>query len=107
MTLLLLISLFFSLNSVPVKEGELIIHIEGINKVEGNIGVLIFNKDDGFPTEAEKAIVELEVKVTSKEMKLNIDKLPFGDYAISLVHDVNSNKVLDKNFLGIPKWSNW
>ena len=36
-------------------------------------------------------------------MKVALDKLPFGEYAIALIHDVNANKEFDKNLLGIPK----
>jgi uncharacterized protein (DUF2141 family) len=34
---------------------------------------------------------------------VEFDKLPAGEYAVSLFHDENDNKVLDKNFIGIPK----
>lgn len=84
-------------------KGELFVQIEGIERIEGNIGVLVFNRDAGFPEQSENAILNLEVKVTSKEMKIKLGELPYGQYAIALIHDINSNKALDKNALGIPK----
>lgn len=98
LSLLLTWNLFASAN-----EGELIVQIEGIKKVEGNIGLLVFTKDGGFPDQAQNAILELEIKVTSKNMEVNLGHLPYGEYAIALVHDVNANKALDKNLFGIPK----
>lgn len=32
----------------------------------------------------------------------NVD-LPVGEYAVSIYYDVNGNKDLDTNFIGIPK----
>ena len=101
--ILLISTLFFLISSPPPTEGEFIIHVEGIKEVEGNIDLLVFNKNTGFPEKAEDAFMKLEVKVTSKAMKVNIGSLPFGNYAIALIHDVNANKELDKNMLGIPK----
>jgi len=31
------------------------------------------------------------------------EDLPFGEYAVSLMHDENRNGKIDTNFLGIPK----
>lgn len=36
-------------------------------------------------------------------LKVQFADLPKGDYAIALFQDANSNGILDKNFLGIPK----
>ncbi len=94
---------FFSAGGGDSPKGDLFVQIEGIEKLEGNIGLLVFNKGTGFPEQSENAILHLEVKVTSREMKINLGELPYGQYAIALIHDVNSNKALDKNVLGIPK----
>jgi len=103
MNLILIVSILSSLYTTPTNEGEFILYVEGIKEIRGNIGILVFDKNTGFPEKAENAVFELEVKVTAKEMKLNLGKLPFGEYAIALVHDINANKTLDKNMLGIPK----
>jgi uncharacterized protein (DUF2141 family) len=92
-----------ALVSEPVSTGEIHLNVEGIKKLEGNIGVLVFNKEQGFPLEPEYAILDLEVKVTSNVMKINLGKLPYGNYAIALIQDINSNKMFDKNIIGIPK----
>jgi len=91
------------LGNEPNLTGEIHLMVEGIKTLEGNIGVLVFNKEEGFPLSPDKAILDLEIKVTSKTMKINLGKLPYGNYAIALVQDVNSNKTFDKNFIGIPK----
>jgi len=37
------------------------------------------------------------------EVQLVFENIPAGDYAISVMHDVNKNGELDKNPIGIPK----
>lgn len=82
---------------------EVKVNVKGIKTVEGNLAILVFNNKDGFPESKNKAVKEMVVKVTSTEMQVNLGKLPQGSYAIALIHDANSNNVLDKNVLGIPK----
>ena len=91
--------------SVVNEEGEntLYLEVEGIKKLEGNIGILVFSSQEGFPKKAENAVLELEVKVTSKKMKIPLNGLAYGDYAFSVIQDINSNKEMDVNLIGIPK----
>lgn len=100
---LLAFSFHGSLKGELVEEEQLYLTISGIKEVKGNLGLLVFNKEEGFPENPERAILELEVVVTATEMRVNLGTLPYGEYAIALVHDENANKVLDKNILGIPK----
>ena len=39
----------------------------------------------------------------SGTMQIVFKDIPPGEYAISVIHDANSNGKLDKNFLGIPR----
>jgi len=98
---LLIFSSFIGENNK--EESILYLEVEGIERVEGNIGVLVFKNEEGFPKKAEKAVLELEVKVTSTRMKIELKDLPFGDYAFCIIQDINSNKEMDVNFIGIPK----
>ena len=67
---------------------------------KGEIGIVIFNSETGFPKLAKHAVFKDFVLI--KKFPLTID-LPEGEYAISLFHDENGNKELDTNFIGIPK----
>lgn len=85
------------------KKGNLLICVEGIKKMEGNVGILVFNKKEGFPDNEKHAIINKKVKVDSLQMNISLENLPYGEYAIALVHDVNANREFDKNIIGIPK----
>lgn len=96
--------LFFSLfvGSVSNDNPQLTIKIQNIQKIQGEIVIGIFNTDKDFLKDGV-AIKNYTIKVDRKTAKLVIDDLPAGDYAISMFHDVNSDGVCNRNFLGIPK----
>ena len=74
--------------------------IEGINKPEGELRIAMFNSKDDYTKEPVYAVV---LPVGDKEMAWKVPDLPFGEYAIAVYHDKNTNGKLDTNFLGIPK----
>jgi uncharacterized protein (DUF2141 family) len=42
------------------------------------------------------------VKVESETVTVTLENVPSGEYAVSLFHDENGNKKLDKGLFGIP-----
>jgi uncharacterized protein (DUF2141 family) len=48
----------------------------------------------------ESRVVQIEAK--SLTAQVVFDKLPQGEYAVSLIHDENMNGKLDYNFFGMP-----
>lgn len=100
---LLLSTFLLSFTGGSSTDSNLKVKVEGIKNLEGKIGILVFNEEKGFPERVDNAILEKEIEVTSATMEIDLGSLPYGKYAIALIHDRNSNKILDKNFLGIPK----
>lgn len=80
----------------------LTIEAEGIGSSEGFIAVGVYNTKDTFLKEGKTFTGTFE---PSKEgtTEITITDLPKGIYAVSIFHDKNGNKVLDTNFIGIPK----
>ena len=81
---------------------ELTVNISNIKLLKGEIIIGVFNTDVGFLKEGV-AIKNYTIKVTKETETLVIKDLPKGEYAISLYHDENSDKVCNRNFIGIPK----
>lgn len=85
------------------KTYTLTVHVEGVNNDGGNIGVLVFQNDKGWPEERLIALKDEVVAAHPGTVTVTIPGLPAGDYAVSVAHDANKNRKLDKNFLGKPK----
>jgi uncharacterized protein (DUF2141 family) len=88
--------------SYPEKEysSQFILKIQGIDKLEGEIRIAVFNSKEKYTKEPIHAIV---LPVDSTTVIWEKDDLPFGEYAIAVYHDKNKNGKIDTNLLGIPK----
>ena len=68
----------------------------------GNLGILIFNGPKGWAEDRQAALRDISVPAQAGVQKVTV-QLPPGKYAVALIHDVNVNHKLDKNFIGMPK----
>ena len=87
------------------KNGSIVFKIENIqNPKKGTMLVLIFKKENWAPDKPEKAFKVVKVKVQSSSQEISIKNIPFGTYAIGLIHDINSNNKLDTRWFppGMP-----
>lgn len=82
--------------------GMIVVTFENLKKTEGFVQVSIYNKKKRF-LKNNGALQTKRVQVSDKAIKVVFDNLPFGDYAITSYHDLNENKKVDKNFIGMPK----
>jgi uncharacterized protein (DUF2141 family) len=84
--------------------GSLEVKFSNINSSKGQICMNLFNGQSGFPDGGKGAALKIAkctpiVKGTAKFMFAN---LPYGNYAISAIHDTNGDTRMNSNFLGIP-----
>jgi uncharacterized protein (DUF2141 family) len=91
-------------NSVLAQQsGDIDVTVTGIKSDDGQVLVALFNGKDGFPGESDKAFARYKASIKNGVARFRIADVPYGIYAIALVHDENSNGKMDRNFLGIPK----
>ena len=93
---LLLSGLFFT-----ARAQTLIIRFDSPVETKGNLLVYIYDKAEGFPVE-KKRIFRREIIPVNHTSEIRINKLPFDTYAIIVVIDANGNKIMDRNWLGMP-----
>jgi uncharacterized protein (DUF2141 family) len=86
--------------------GDLVVSISNLKNTKGQVGILIFNKKEGFPAESAKATRDILIPIEGASMTYTFPNLPFGEYAVSVMHDENKNEQLDVNFFGIPREGN-
>lgn len=99
LSFMILLLLIFITPVFSQNYGGLKIKVEGIKSAEGAIAAAVYDHADTFLKKDYKNIHE---RIDRGEIYIYFDKLPAGKYAISLFYDVNNNKKLDKNFIGIP-----
>lgn len=81
----------------------LTIEIEGVDNDKGTILVILFQGEEGFPSQKDKALSYNSGKVSGGKATVVFKNLPKGSYAITTLHDENGNGEMDTNFLGVPK----
>ena len=82
--------------------GKITVVISGVEKIEGQLAIGLYNKSSGFP-EISKAYKGVFLDITKKDIQYVFSNIPNGNYAIAVFHDKNKNGKHDKNFFGIPK----
>jgi len=100
---ILFLSFLLSINLILLSQTYNVgLTVTGIESVEGTINIGLFNDEDNFPKSGGEIQV-YTIQVNGLEESIVMDKLTAGDYAISLYHDRNADKVCNRNFIGIPK----
>ena len=97
---LLAVALFLLLSTpLPGQNQDIKVVIESVRDSEGTLWVALFNSEDQFLKERFRSL-----KLAPQKGKLAgvFENIPPGQYAISVLHDTNNNKVVDKNAIGIP-----
>ena len=87
--------------SVVAFGADLTIKVSGIADSRGEIGCALFRGGDGFPMDSAKA-KQIWLRADAKGVACNFSDLAEGNYAVSVSHDLNGNKKVDTNFLGMP-----
>ena len=89
--------------SPPNQTYTLTIVVEGMDSNVGNLGVLVFNNEKGWPEDRTAALKDISEPAQQGTQTMKIPGLPPGNYAVALIHDVNQNHKLEKNWIGQPK----
>ena len=97
-TLLLLCALWIT--AIAQAQNNLEVKIANIKNDKGDILIGLYNDGHNFPRKTSDGRI---VKASKDGVIVEFNDLKPGPYAISVLHDENSNKDMDQNKIGIPK----
>jgi len=84
-----------------------VIHVEisGLRSDQGQMLCALYSaaQAEAFPKKADKAVARLTAKIAERQAVCDFTGVAPGTYAVSVVHDENSNGKLDTNFIGMPR----
>ncbi len=69
---------------------------------EGEVGCALYANEEGFPSDGERAAAR-QWQPAAREVVCEFSGLSDGLYAVAASHDRNGNRVVDTNFVGMPK----
>lgn len=85
---------------------ELTLTVTNIQKAEGSLYIRIYDTSSKWLSQDKDGpratqVVDLTSLKDVKDITKTIE-LPVGTYAATVIHDVNNNGILDKNWMGMP-----
>ena len=80
---------------------EVVVRITGLSEPMGQVGCSLFAGPAGFPKDSSGAR-QLWQAADAKGVTCRFSEVPEGTYAVSIGHDLNGNKRVDANFIGLP-----
>ena len=97
----LLLMFVFSFSFNIFAQHDLTVKIPNIPCLKGHMQIGLYNNSKDFP-KVGKEHKRFYFKVTNWKMTYTIKNLPKGKYAVAIFYDKNSDKVCNRNFVGIP-----
>ncbi len=82
-----------------------VIRVEGLRNGRGFLAMSLFDRSAAvsFPSDEKKALRTFYVPLEGKnEIDIQVNGLPIGDYAVSVMHDEEADHKMHFNLVGIP-----
>ena len=96
-----------ALEAAAEDEGaSLTVQVDGIqSERKGEIGIALFENKKGFPTHLEHAYEPAWIPAQAgvNSVSHTFEGLGWGDYAVSVLHDENGNRKLERSTFGFPQ----
>jgi uncharacterized protein (DUF2141 family) len=99
---MLLVLLFPCSLFAQEQRGNIVIEINGLKNSDGQVGILLFSREEGFPMDHTRAVKWMFAGINRNMCRVTLEHIPYGLYGVSVFHDENADGKLRKNIFGIP-----
>jgi uncharacterized protein (DUF2141 family) len=86
---------------VTASAADVVVRITGLSEPLGQVGCSLFAGPPGFPMDSSGAR-QVWQAADAKGVTCRYTDVPEGTYAVAIGHDLNGNKRVDTNFIGMP-----
>lgn len=83
--------------------GNISAEIEGFRNGKGEAIVSLFSAAGGFPEDMERALQNMRLKIESGRVRAVFESVPYGEYALCVLHDEDGDSRMKSNWLGQPR----
>lgn len=81
----------------------LTIHLAGFRNDQGEAIVSLFRGERGFPDEVAASAATVQVAIREGQATAVFTAIPYGDYAVSVLHDEDGDGQMATSLLGTPR----
>lgn len=82
--------------------GDLTVALEGFRSERGSAVVSVFSSPRGFPDDVAAAVATVTATIRDGRAEANFHELPYGEYAVSALHDEDDDGRMATGWLGTP-----
>lgn len=102
-SMIALLGLYCSpLTMAEQEQHQLTLVIKGYEESKGTTYLSLYDDAEHFNKMSGKSVSNVQQCITGDTLSITFHDLNSGKYAVSLYHDANDNRELDRNMLGIP-----
>jgi len=83
-------------------KGQIVVKLSGFRNDRGLVLVSLFSSPRGFPGEPERALRNQQARILDRQASVTFDNVPKGSYALSVLHDEDSDGSMATGWLGVP-----
>src|SRR5438309_7086685 len=88
----------------PADKGNVTVVISNLRNDNGAVLIAVYNDPGRFPKDASRfAFARARAPIRGKKVSFTFTDMPYGKYAIAILHDENTNLKMDTNLFGMPK----
>ena len=98
-----LLPLLFSLVTSAWAGGVLRAEVSALRSDQGSVLCALYSSYEGFPGDPQKALVTISAQIQSGKAICEFARATPGTYAVSVVHDEDSDGKMKTGWFGIPK----
>lgn len=91
-----------TISRFPAGAGGLELKITDFHNNQGEALISIYPGPLGFPDADAPEIIRILQPIRDKQVHFTLEKLPYHNYAIAVLHDENLNGHMDKPLVGLP-----
>ena len=81
----------------------LIVNLDGFRNAQGMAIVSLFHGPKGFPDEVAASVATVSLAIQKGRATAIFADLPYGDYAVSVLHDEDGDGQMATGLLGTPR----
>ena len=86
---------------LPGRASDIVVVVMGVRTEKGEVGCALFRSPVGFPGDTEKATAQMH-KASVGSVECKFENAAPGTYAVAVFHDLNGDRKVDKNMIGMP-----
>lgn len=89
------------LAQTPASAADMALVVNGVANAKGLVMIAVYGGADTFRKDGSE-IAAIRLKSRKGGVKVTLNDIPAGTYAVAVYHDENADQKLDANMLGIP-----